>query len=75
MRRPLRRGRVEERLDRERRIDEHRLAGLFVADQVRRAAEVVVDELAQEHARTVTPPAPLYFLKSAPATTGRGAAR
>ena len=57
IRRPFGRGLLEERLDGERGVDEHRLAGLLVPDQVRRAAEVVVDELAQEHApeRTTGP--------------------
>ena len=71
----LRRGLLEERLDGERRVDEHCLAGLFVTDQVRRAAEVVVDELAQEHHAGTYHRLLLYFLKFAPATTGRGASR
>ena len=48
----------EVRLDRERGVDHDRLARVRVADEVRAAAEVVVDELAEEHARTVTPAPP-----------------
>ena len=58
-----RRGLFEERLDRVRRVDEHRLARLFVTDQVRRAAKVVVDELAQVHRRRNVPPAPAVLLE------------
>ena len=61
---PAGRGLLEERLDRERGVDEHRLARLLVPDQVRRAAEVVVDELAQEHAAGTYHRPLLYFLKS-----------
>ena len=52
-RRPSRRG-VEVRLDRERGVDHDRLARVGVADEVGAAAEVVVDELAEEHARNLT---------------------
>src|SRR5207245_1369945 len=44
---PLRLGQVG--LDRVRRIDEHRLARLLVAEEVGRAPEVLVDELPEEH--------------------------
>ena len=40
---------VQDRLDRERRIDHDGLAGRLVADEVARAAEVLVDELPEEH--------------------------
>ncbi len=36
-------------LDRVPGVDHHRFAGVFVADQVGRAAEIVVDELAKKH--------------------------
>ena len=39
----------EDALDRERRIDDHRLAGLLAADEVRGTAEIVVHELREEH--------------------------
>ena len=39
---------LEQRLDRERRIDDDRDAGLRVADEIGRAAEVVVHELPKE---------------------------
>ena len=45
--RPL--GLLEVGLDRVGGIDDHRLAGRLVADQVGRAAEVVVHELLEEH--------------------------
>ncbi len=44
------RGLLEVRLDRVGRIDHDGDAGLLVSDEVRGAAEVVVDELAEEHA-------------------------
>ena len=43
------RGLVEVLLDRVRGIDDHGFTGVLVADQVRRAAEAVVDELAEDH--------------------------
>ncbi len=43
------RGFVEVLLDRVGRVDDHGLPGLLVADQVGGAAEVVVDELAEDH--------------------------
>ena len=49
---------LEVRLDRERGVDHDRLARVRVADEVRAAAEVVVDELAEEHARHRNPAAP-----------------
>ena len=42
------------------RVDDDGLARLFVSDQVAGAAEVVVDELAQQHTLTV-PPGPAVF--------------
>ena len=41
--------RVDVLLDRVCRIDHHRNPCLLVADQVRRAPEIVVDELSEEH--------------------------
>ena len=41
--------RLEVLLDRERRVDHDRLARVGVADEVRAAAEIVVDELPEEH--------------------------
>ena len=72
MRSPLARRGLEERLDGERGVDEHRLAGLLVPDQVRRAAEVVVDELAQEHPAGTYHRSRLTFLE---VRSGRGAWR
>jgi hypothetical protein len=40
---------VEILLDRVRGIDDERDAGMFVADEVGRAPEIVVDELLEEH--------------------------
>jgi hypothetical protein len=48
-------GLLDVRLDRVRGVDDDREAGRLVADQVGRAAEVVVDELAEEHRGNVTP--------------------
>ena len=48
-------GLLQERLDRERRVDEHRDARLLVADEVTRAAEIVVQELMEDHGATVAP--------------------
>ena len=42
-------GLVEDCLDRERRVDDDGLLGLLAADDVRRAAEVVVQHLREEH--------------------------
>ena len=42
-------GRLEVGLDRVGGVDDHRLAGRLVADQVGRAAEVVVHKLLEEH--------------------------
>ena len=39
----------EQRLDRVRRVDDHGDAGVFVADEVARAAEIVVQELVEDH--------------------------
>src|ERR671925_288145 len=47
--RPARLRLVEVLLDRVGGIDDHRLPGGLIADQVGRAAEIVVDELAKEH--------------------------
>ena len=49
MRTPLPLGLVEVLLDRVGRVDDDRLARVLVADQVGSAAEVVVDELAEQH--------------------------
>ena len=49
------RGRGQVLLDRERRVDDDRLAGLLVADEVGGAAEVLVDELLEQHEGTLTP--------------------
>ena len=46
---PRARGLLEERLDRVGRVDDRGDARLLVADQIRRAAEVVVQELLEEH--------------------------
>ena len=43
------RGRREHALDRVRRIDDRGDAGFLVTDQVRRAPEIVVQELLEEH--------------------------
>ena len=48
-------GLVEQRLDREGRIDEHRDAGFFVSHEVTRTAEIVVQELVEDHGATVAP--------------------
>src|SRR5439155_23148026 len=40
----------EQRIDVEDRVDEDGRAGVFVSDQIRGTAEVVVDDLTQEHA-------------------------
>ena len=42
-------GCLEHRLDREERIDDDRDTGVLVADQVRGTAEIVVQELLEEH--------------------------
>ena len=42
-------GGIEELLGREWRIDNDRLARRLTADQIRRAPEIVVDELPKEH--------------------------
>ena len=39
----------EQRLDRERRVDEHGDAGFFVSHEVTRAAEIAVQELMEDH--------------------------
>ena len=44
-------GRFQVRFDRERRVDDDRLARVGVADEVRAATEVVVDELPKQHVR------------------------
>ena len=45
----LSRASLEVLLDRVRRVDDHRCPLVLVADQVRRAAEAVVDELVEDH--------------------------
>ena len=42
-------------LDRVGGVDDHRLAGRLVADQVGRAAEVVIHKLAEQHVSTTLP--------------------
>ena len=42
---------VQVLLDPERGIDHHRFAERFVADEIRRAAEILVDELPADHGR------------------------
>ena len=61
-------GLVEVLLDREGRIDDDRLAGARIADEIRRTPERVVDELREDHGR-VRPyqRTPLFLLKC-PAT-------
>ena len=46
-------GLLEVLLDRERRIDDDRDSRIFVADEVRRAPEIVRDELREDHAATL----------------------
>jgi hypothetical protein len=41
--------RVDVLLDRVRGIDDDRDAGVLVADEIRRAAEIIVDELLEQH--------------------------
>ena len=53
----------EQRLDPIGRVDGRRLAGSLVADQVGRAAEVVVHELLEDHVVRRYQRAPLAFLK------------
>ena len=48
-------GLLEHRLDRVRRIDDDGDAGLLVTDEVTRAAQVVVQELVEDHGATVAP--------------------
>ena len=55
IRTPAALGLVEQRLDRVRRIDEHRDAGLLVSDEVTGTAEIVVQELVEDHEATVAP--------------------
>ena len=50
-------------LDRERRVDDDCDPGRLVADEVRRAAEVVVDELREDHDAATVPPAPAISLE------------
>src|SRR5262245_1298776 len=42
-------------LDLERRSDDDRRGRVLVTDEIRRAAEIVVDELREDHAATVAP--------------------
>jgi hypothetical protein len=39
----------EQRLDRQRRVDDDCEAGIFVANEVGRTAEIVIDELREDH--------------------------
>ena len=49
MRTPSRSASASDRLDRERRVDHDRLARLLATDEVRRAAEILVQHLREEH--------------------------
>jgi hypothetical protein len=42
-------GRLEHAVDRVRRVDDGRDAGLLVAHQIRRTTEIVVEKLLEEH--------------------------
>ena len=46
---------LEQRLDREGRIDEHADARFFVSHEVTRTAEIAVQELVEDHEPTVAP--------------------
>ncbi len=46
---------LDDRLDRVRRIDDDRHAGVLVPDEVAGAAEIVVQELLEEHRPTLPP--------------------
>ena len=48
-------GLVQDRLDRERRVDDHRDPGLFVSHEITRTAQIVVQELVEDHDPTVAP--------------------
>src|SRR6476646_5138902 len=48
------------------RVDDDRDAGVLVAHEVRGAAQIVVQELLEEHGATL-PPAPAMYPKAAPA--------
>ena len=50
-------------LDRVGGVDDHRLAGRLVADQVGRAAEVVIHKLAEQHVSTTLPTSLASFLE------------
>ena len=63
------------RLDRVRGIDEQRLAGRLVADEVGGAPEVLVDELPQEHPAGRYQGRAAAFLEVTPAVAGTGLAR
>jgi hypothetical protein len=70
-------GRLDEPFDRVRRIDDDRGPGALVSDEVRGAAEIVVDELAEEHGATVPPYAAMnreVTLLSRPRAPRRGGA-
>ena len=54
---------LEVRLDRVGGIDDHRLTARLVADQVGRAAEILVDALLEDHCRATVPTAPASFLE------------
>ena len=56
-------GLLEVGLDRVGGIHEHRLAGCLVADQVGRAAEVVVHKLSEQHVSTTLPISAASFLE------------
>jgi hypothetical protein len=58
----------EHALDGQRRIDHDGLPRLLVADEVARTAEIVVDELTEEHAATLASRA-ASFLEAPPSQT------
>ena len=58
-------------LDRVGRVDDHRLAARLVADQVGRAAEILVDALEEDHCRATVPTAPASFLEVRRPATSR----
>ena len=52
---------LEVLLDRERGIDHDRGPGVLVADEVRRAAQVLVDELREDHSALTASSGSRYF--------------
>src|SRR5581483_268857 len=66
---------LEVLLDRERRVDDRGDMRMLVADEIRRAAEIVVDELREQHAATLLPPSAIYLEVQAAPSPPAGAAR